>query len=236
MKKFLCIVLTLFGLTSCQSDPKISQLSVWHPNYHTVYTVPYDSNAPEEENLDDVQCPIPLKNRVKNHTGIQCVYSSLEMLGRWAEEPKLVNPPLTSRAECKGYSGPSQAAAVLNNLGVKFEQSTRDQTAGVRLIKKAMSEHRGCLFGVPGHAMVLVHYDEETDVVKWVDNSDRQLRIQTMTVARFKQRWDSWIIVIYADNDIISSKVGNLANKIPIIDRNNPQGEYPKNYIPQPKR
>lgn len=29
---------------------------------------------------------------------------------------------------------------------------------------------------------------------------------------------------------------GGLANKIPIIDRNNPQREYPKDYIPFPKR
>lgn len=225
-------IIALLLLTGFAAPP----VPVWHPEYRTTYTAPYDSKGSEPENLDEIQCPIPMKDRVRNYTGIQCVYSSLEMIGRWAEEPKLMNPPLTSRAECKGYSGPQRAAQVLNNLGVKFENVYRDRAAGIRLIKKAMAEHRGALFGVPGHAMVIVHYDESKDVVKYVDNSDRRLRIQTMTVRRFKQRWDGWVIVVYADNDIIPFKTGNLANKIPIKDRNNPQGTYPKNYIPMPRQ
>lgn len=49
-----------------------------------------------DASTEGLQCPIPHENRVKNHTGIQCVYSSIETLGRWAEEEKLTNPPLTS--------------------------------------------------------------------------------------------------------------------------------------------
>jgi hypothetical protein len=116
-----------------------------------------------------------------------------------------------------------------------YKQSYRDREAGIRLIKEAMEDGRGALFGVPGHAMVIIHYDEEADEVKWEDNSDRSLRIQTMTVKRFKSRWDSWVCVIYADPDVIPYKVGNWANKIPIKDRNNKQGKYPKDYIPMPK-
>jgi len=227
-------VIMLISLVSLGFSPP--EIPVWHPDYTTKYTATYDSKGPEEKNLGDIQCPIPMKDRVRNYTGIQCVYSSLEMLGRWAEEPKLMNPPLTSRKECKGYSSPIRASQVLRSLGVKFENVSGNRAAGIRLIKKAMAERRGALFGVPGHAMVLVHYDEKKDVVKWVDNSDRRLRVQTMTVRRFKQRWDSWVMVIYADNDIIPAKFGNLANKIPIKDRNNPQGKYPRYYIPMPRK
>jgi hypothetical protein len=178
-----------------------------------------------------------MKDRVKNYTGIQCVFSSLEMLGRWAECKQLLEPePLTSRPGCKSYSGPADAAEKLTKFGVKFEQSYRDKTKSVALIKKAMAEGRGCLFGVPGHAMVLVHYDEEKKVVKYVNNSNHKLPIQTWSLDEFNKRWDSWVIVIYAEPDVIPMKLQrlDLPNQIPIIDRNNPQGKYPKNYIPVP--
>jgi hypothetical protein len=208
--------------------------------YRTTYTPEYTYSG-EEEDLKGLQCPIPMACRVKNGTGIQCVWSSIEMLGRWAEEPKLMNPPLTSRSDCKSYSSPSLAATRMNQLNVKFEQSYKDRTAGVKLLKKAMSEGRGCLWGVPGHAMVIVHYSEEENKMCWVDNSDRSLSVQKTTIEGFNKRWDSWILVIYADNDIIPHKMGkilvpSLPRLIPIIDRNNPQGAYPKDYIPMPNR
>jgi len=201
----------------------------------TKFTPAYISNAPEE-NLEGVQCPIPMKDRVPNRTGIQCVWASIEVIGRWAEEPKLINPPLTSRAECKSYASPTLAAKELTALGVKFEQSYGDKAAGISLIKKAMAEGRGCLWGVPGHAMDLIHYDEDKNVVKWIDNSDSSLAVQTTTVPKFKDRWDSWVLVIYADKDIIPTKLNKgLARNIPILDRNNTQGEYLKDYVPIPK-
>lgn len=206
-----------------------------YPNYTTTYVEPYTYGG-EEPPLETLQCPIPMEDRVRNHTGIQCVYSSTEMLGRWAEEPKLTNPPLTSRSDCKGYSGPSRLASILRKLNVRFEQSYGNKTEGIELIKKAMNEGRGCLFGVPGHAMVLVHYDESEDRVCWVDNSDRSLKVQTMTVSRFRQRWDTWVCIIYADNDVIPYKLGNGPNLIPILDWHNPDNRLnPKDWIVMPK-
>jgi hypothetical protein len=202
----------------------------------TKFTPAYVSDA-DDENLENVQSPIPMKDRVPNRTGIQCVWASIEVIGRWAEEPKLVNPPLTSRAECKSYSSPTLAAKELTTLGVKFEQTYGDKAAGVKLIKKAMEEGRGCLWGVPGHAMDLIHYDEEKNVVKWIDNSDSRLAVQTTTVDKFKERWDSWVLVIYADKDIIPSKLGrSLARTIPIFDRNNEPKKYEKDYVPLPQK
>ena len=264
MKRFALFVLITLGLAvvaislrSPKIQPQIehkpigpvvqhtpeSLLPVWDEKYQTAIAEEYDSSdgAPvdEEKELEGVQCPIPMKDRVKNYTGIQCVFASLECLGRWAECKQLLEPePLTSRPGCKSYSGPSDAAAKLKKYGVKFEHSYNDRPAGIRLIKKAMAEGRGTLWGVPGHAMVLCHYDEEKDVVKWIDNSDRSLRIQTTTVAKFNQRWDGWVIVIYADPDVVPQKAMriNLPNQIPIIDRNGPQGKYPRDYIPVPKK
>ena len=210
-----------------------SLLPISDPNYQTAKAVSYYSLEPDQS-LDDLQSPIPMKDRVKNYTGIQCVYSSIEMLGRWAEEPKLMSPPITSRSNCKGYSGPSRAAEILRSLNVKFEQSHSNREKGLALIRKAMAEHRGCMFGIPGHAMVIVHFDEAKNVVKYVDNSDHSLVIQEMTVTRFLKKWDTWVLVIYADVDVIPMKTNPLARRIPIIDRNNQQGTYPPEYIPLP--
>jgi hypothetical protein len=206
-----------------------------YPEITTTYTAPYVSKVKLEPQLEELQCPIPMECRVRNYTGTQCVFSSLEMLARWAECKKLLEPePLTSRSGCRSYSGPSHAAGILDKYGVKYENIYRDQDEAIALIKKAMTEGRGCLFGVPGHAMVLVHYDEKADKVCWVDNSDRSLKVQTMTVSQFKRKWDSWVVVIYADPDVVPYKVGNFARQIPIRDRSGPQRQYPKDFIPMP--
>lgn len=187
----------------------------------------------EETPLEQLQCPIPPKDRVKNYTGIQCVYSSIEALGRWAEEPKLINPPITSRSDCKGYSGPSRAAEILNKLQVKFEQTYGDREKGLSLIKKAMREGRGCLWDVPGHAMILVHYDEFENKVCWVDNSDSSLKVQQTTVERFNKRWGSWVLVVYADNDIVTEKIYKY--NFPIVDMLDSSKKFPKGFVPFPK-
>ena len=90
-------------------------------------------------------------------------------------------------------------------LGVKFEQtnSIKDRS----LIKKAIViEKRGVLFGIPGHAMVMVHYDEDKKIIKYINISDKELKIRTWKMSEFDQRWDGWICAIYADNDIIQMK------------------------------
>lgn len=256
MKKWLCaLALVLAGTTSVlllsrpadmqqTTEPEPIRTFIDEPTQVsfaneklTERTAAYECRDGEEAPLD-IQCPIPMKDRVFNYTGIQCVYSSTEMLGRWAEEPKLTNPPLTSRAECKGYSSPSRLANVLNNLKVKYEHSYNDRDKGRVLIRKAMAEGRGCLWGVPGHAMVIVHFDEAKDTMKWVDNSDRSLKVQTTNIKGFERRWDSWVVVIYADKDIVPIKMNKfgLPNLIPIKDRNNSQGTYPKDYIPMPNK
>lgn len=237
--KYHALIALLLCCMSCSNVPQPSKpVPVWSPEYQTSYIETYSSGEPEADELDGVQCPIPLKDRVRNYTGTQCVFSSIETIGRWANCRQLIEPPITSRSDCQTFSSPWDAANKLQKLGVKFEQTHRNRQAGLDLIKKAMNEGRGCLFGVPGHAMVLVHYDEENNVVKWIDNADQNLRIQTMTVERFKGRWDTWVLVIYADEDVIPDKLHrtNLANQIPIIDRNNPQGKYPKDYIPLPQK
>lgn len=238
----ICLIssFTLLFVREKQDYPIIvhnqfSQLPVWDKNYQTVRSLEYSSGIISED-LSDVQCPIPRDCRVANHTGVQCVFASLECLARWAECKELLEPtPLTSRPGCQSYSSDSDASQKLRKFGVKFENAV-DKKPGLALIKKAMKDGRGCLWGVPGHAMVLCHYDEDKNIVKWIDNSDRRLNIQTTTIAKFNQRWDGWVMIIYANPDLFPDKIIRLPSLIPIIDRNNPQGTYPKTYIPIPRK
>jgi hypothetical protein len=214
-----------------------SLLPVWHPNYQTAQSVIFEEEGePEEKELEGVQCPIPMKDRVKNYTGIQCVFSSLECIGRWAEIQALIEPPITSRSDCKRYSGPKDASEKLTRLKVKFINSYGDKKKGIEIIKQAMADGRGTLWGVPGHAMVLCHYDESAKVVKYINNSNHKLPVQTMTLDEFNRKWDSWVMVVYNEPDPFPAKARgiDLPNLIPIIDRNSPQGQYPKSYIPKP--
>jgi len=176
---------------------------------------------------DGTMVPIPIEDRVFNETGIQCVWASVECLGRYANEPKLIG--LTSHPDCKSYASPSSLAAKLKKLGVTFEQTTNRSDKSL-IIKSVVKDRRGCLFAIPGHAMTLVHYDEQAGLVKYINNSDKALKIRTWTMKEFNQRWDGWICVVYPDVDLIYKKYTHFY-PIPIVDKNSPQGTYDKQYI-----
>jgi len=220
---FVCLAVVSFGIAEkVYPDP-----TGWVQNP----IAQYEGEPDNDSELQDTQVPIPMKDRVYNRTGIQCVWCSCEVLGRYAEEPKLIN--LTYDPDCQGYSTPFRTKRKLNQIGVNFIQTT-DKSEGRALIRKTVvQERRGAVFGVPGHAMNIVHYDEEKKIVKYINNSDKSLKIRTWTMEEFERRWDGWVLVIYADNDIISLKYISEKNKlfIPIIDRNGAQGVYPKDYI-----
>lgn len=186
--------------------------------------------GPEDEDLSSVMVPIPMKDRVFNKTGIQCVWASLECIGRYAGEGRLSD--LTSLPDCKSYSSPSGAARKLRELGVRFEQTV---SRGNRsLIKKAVvKEKRGVLFDIPGHAMVLVHYDEEKGIVKYINNSDSSLKIRTWSMEEFNRRWDGWVCAVYAEEDRIPWK--RAAARIEIRDMEKSGFVASKDYVLFPR-
>ena len=244
MKKFLAkTVLFLAGinclllLTTSHKVPVASQPRMPDPvAFTTTFQPSYTSLTGSDEPDENTQVPIPHADRVYNYTGIQCVWSTIETLGRWAREPKLMNPPLTSNPRCKSEANPSDATEVLTKLHVRYEQTYSSMEESFVLMRRATKEGRGCLITVPHHAMTLVHFDEANDVIKWIDNVDKSLKIQTTSLKKFKQqRLTAWTLVIYADNDIIETRITPLPRLLPIFDRNNPQQTYPKDYIPLPK-
>lgn len=226
MKKHLifCITSILIIVSFINFNKPYNFKNTKNDLYHSIFKV-------ENENLSNIQCPIPRKDRVLNKTQYQCVWASIEMLGRWAEDPKLINPSLTSRPECQSFSNPYKTAHVLNMLGVQFEQSYGNKKQSIELIKKAMKEKRGCMWTIPGHAMVIVHFDEEKNIFKWVDNSDYNLNIQTADMNYFHQKFDSWVLVIYADYSKIIKKTSPI--KLEMFENNN-KINYSDDYIANP--
>jgi hypothetical protein len=187
----------------------------------------------------NVQCPIPMSDRVKNRTGKQCVYASIETLGNWGEEPRLAN--LTSRPECQGLSDPYTTGHVLKRLGVNFRQSAADPEKGFQLIQEAMRDGRGVMFGVnregqdDGHVMVMLHCDQEK--VLYFDNSDPELKTQSMSLDEFYRVWDKWVLAIYPEQDPFPAKVAMQcgARVIPIRDYSGVLQDFPPDYIPMPR-
>lgn len=237
MKRLTLMFAFLCGIVSAQeSDPilryKVSASDSALESNHVNTIVPAYISSGKDASLESLQCPIPKSDRVKNFTGVQCVWSSIETLGRWAEDERLTKPPLTSRPQCKSYSGPGSAAKVLNSLGVRFEQTYGSKEKGLVLIRRAMEEGRGALFDVPGHAMVIVHFSEQDDKVCWVDNSDSTLKAQTSTVDRFMDRWGSWVLVVYSDPDIVPWK--SYRRSIPVVDAVAPFSRLEGNFVPFP--
>ena len=232
---FVALLLPVFAraedndsLLRYRASLKASSLESDHVNVMVPAYVASGKDAP----VETLQCPIPKGDRVKNYTGVQCVWSSIETLGRWAEESRLVDPPLTSRPQCKSYSSPGRSAAVLNSLGVGFRQTYGDKKKGLAMIRGAMEEGRGVLFDVPGHAMVLVHFSEAEDRVCWIDNSDSGLKVQTSTVSKFMGRWGSWVLVVHANDDIAPFKAYRL--HIPIVEASPPFARIGGNFMPFP--
>lgn len=226
---YIAFFLAIFSFLAIQNYDKENHQLYPNPGNYDNPVALYEGFPAED--LSDVMVPIPFEERTFNKTGIQCVWATLETCGNYAQEKKLFK--LTEDKDCKSYASPNSTARKLKELNVKFEQTTKKSNKSL-IIKSVVQEKRGCLFGIPGHAMTLVHYDEKNKIVKYINNSDPSLLIRTWTLDEFNKYWNGWICVIYADNDIIEEKYKLL--NLPIKDRNNPQGEYPKDYILKPKK
>ena len=239
MKKIFSIFAIIVLCLSASAQPlfpkNVPASERQYPNvYLAVDTNPIVTFEGEvDDDLLNVMVPVPMRDRVFNKTGIQCVWASTELLGRYAEEPKLIN--LTNDSDCKSYATPSSFHRKMKQIGVRCETTTDPKDRSL-IIKGVVKERRGAIFCVPGHAMVMVHYDEEKGIVKYINNSDRTLAIRTWTMSEFNKRFDGWVSIIYADHDIIQQKYAPKIPNLPVIDRNRSQGDYDKNYILQPQK
>jgi hypothetical protein len=129
------------------------------------------------------------ENRVRNRTGAQCVWASLETLARhW-----VIAACYDLTARHGGTSSPGEVAAVLSAKGVRFTQSTRDRS------KQALigAARYGCLVGLGGqHAICCVGANETA--VWMIDNSGPDAgHIREWSWPTVLSRWDGWTCTLY---------------------------------------
>lgn len=142
-----------------------------------------------QDDTDGVQVPIPMNCRVKNYTGIQCVWSSLSCLARYHNIPAAKN--LIDKY--KSYAGPGDVRRALDPIGVKYVMNTG--TKNKQFLVDYCAKGWGAGIGLNGtHMVTLVHFKD--GVVKIIDNSDPSLRIQSMSEDQFMRRWDGWAVVL----------------------------------------
>ena len=201
---------------------------------HYTYTT---KKISEEEELKDVQVPIPRVLRLLNTKG-QCVYSSMSVLARYAKIKKLYyicndvdDPVHPGDARCQSGSSPTPTRKVLDSYNVKYDMITNYDYNFFK--KYVQQQRRGAAFDVVGHMMNIVHFSEEEGIVKVIDNADWSLSVQTWSMAKFKKVWRGWAYVVFAEDDIVPYYYDPYVNLG--ID-NNGNILYRKEYFPIPKK
>lgn len=142
-------------------------------------------------------CNIPKAMRVPNRTGCQCVWSSLETLGRYNRIKGLYN--LSNDKRCQGPAAPRDVRSILKERNIKYELKI---DGGDEFFIKYVKKHKwGVTFGTDHkHTMTMVHFDEVAGIVKFIDNADRRLRIQTWSMSKFKKHFDGWTMVVIPES------------------------------------
>lgn len=159
--------------------------------------------ASQDPELVGVQVPIAKEDRKFNKSGVQCVWCSLETLGRHNGVPNTYD--LTDKY--KQATHPGYVAEVLNERGITFKQINAGRFASTRFIREYVVKKKyGVAVGLQGtHMVTLVHYDDDKNIVKVIDNGGPDaLKIQTWTMEKFNQRFDGWALAIFP----LDAKVG----------------------------
>lgn len=148
---------------------------------------------PVDPELRGVQVPIPRDMRIFNQSGSQCVWCTLEMLGRFNK----VRGTDGLTRQYKHATGPGEVNRVLTRRGVKFRQVTgKDMDF---LEEWVANKKLGCGIGVDGRHAILVCHFERGKSVKVIDNGDPQLRVQTWDWSRFTRHFSGWVFVVFPD-------------------------------------
>lgn len=139
---------------------------------------------------DGVQVPVPMKDRVPNGTGIQCVWSSISLCGRYQG----ISEAATLWHTYKSYGSPWPTAQILADRGINFEWCDAGYK-NVDFLKKHLEAGRPiAVTWSSRHMLTLVHLKD--GYAKIIDNSDPSLSIKTYYEHDFMRMWDGWAIAL----------------------------------------
>ncbi len=160
-------------------------------------------NPPQPEvepDLIGVQVPIPKNCRVYNASGSQCVWCSIECLGRYHKVKELYEGDTRITKYHTWATVPFEVAQVMKTKypSVKWTQITsRNETNS--FIKKYVTEKKlGAGFAISGHMLNIVHYDEAAKTVKVIDNLGPQaLKVQEWSMDKFNRVAVGWALTVF---------------------------------------
>lgn len=195
----ICFLATLFGMVLI--DKKITESSSYHPS--PIATKPLPPSIPPPDGFNppvppfpntELHVDVPMEMRIFNKSGSQCVWATIEMLGKLHKVKGVQG--LTN--ELKHATGPGEVNRVLTRKNVKFRQVTGKDLDFLEewVTKKRM----GCGIGVNGNHVILVCHFERGKSVKVIDNSDPTLQVQTWDWNKFQSKFSGWVFVILPDD------------------------------------
>lgn len=159
--------------------------------------------TPTDPELIGLHVPLPKELRIYNKSGSQCVWCTAQMLGTLNHSAGVAG--LTD--QYKHATGPGEFNRVMTSRKVKFKQVTgRDLDFIEEWVTK---KHMGVGIGINNSHCILVCHFERGKQVKIIDNSDRQLRVQTWTWDRFTRAFTGWVFVILPDDTSIQAEWDN---------------------------
>lgn len=169
---------------------------------------PPPPTPPVEPDVAGLQVPIAKKDRVFNKSGSQCVWCSIESLGRHHGVKELYegNTRLTLN-----YTFATSPRYVAGALGTKYPtvkwKQIQNRSQVKAFLKKYVAEKKfGAGLGVPGHMLNLIHYDEAAGNVKIIDNAgSKALQVQTWTMDKLDRVMDGWVLTVFPPNYIETS-------------------------------
>lgn len=205
-------VVSLAGLVAAgKSRPSVVPAPVWEPVVASAPVSPPQAvvtppAVPVDPELVGVQVPIPRDMRLFNRSESQCVWCTLEMLGRFNK----VRGTEGLTQQYKHATGPGYVNRVLTQRGVKFKQVTGKD---LDFLEEWVTKNRlGCGIGVNGNHAILVCHFERGRLVKVIDNADPSLRIQTWEWERFIRLFSGWVFVVQPDG--VEQTLGGWNNDV----------------------
>jgi len=130
---------------------------------------------------------IPVAMRVRNKTGAQCVWASMDTISLYLRLGRL--PLLTNYYQ--GTADPEQVQSVLTHYGVRFRQS-RSRAELTGFLEAAFAQGLPVGVGLEGRHMVVAEALEGSQV-RVVENMDGQEHLYPLALL------DGWAVVLYPD-------------------------------------
>ena len=143
----------------------------------------------------DTQVNVKQEHRIRNKDG-SCVWCSLTTL---CLHNKVPNGYKLYPAYKHG-AGPDRAVQAMMAKKIPFYFQPK-KTYNTHLIRWACKNGYGCAIGVPGHVLVLVHY--EGDFVKVIDKTGTHaLKVRKWSKEKFREQWNGLVYVVLP-NEIV---------------------------------